>query len=124
MTKITIQRTFDPAKTYETEAGKQLKEFIDSQLSVNELLLRVLLNGVSFIDNIYCVEKEVELKHGTPQIIQASKRVKGILVQRTMSRMSEPIFWQYNDQGELSLTAQFFASPAVAIKVNLVLLFE
>lgn len=124
MTKITIQRTFDPAKTYETEAGKQMKEFIDSQLSVNELVLRVLLNGISFTDNIYCAEKEVELKHGTPQVIQASKRVKGILVQRTLARMTEPLFWQYNDQGELSITAQFFAVPAVAVKVNLVLLFE
>ncbi len=124
MTKITIQRTFDPAKTYATEAGKQIKEFIDSQLSVNELVLRVLLKGVSFADNFYCLEKEVELKHGTPQVIQAGKRVKGILVQRTMSRMTEPLFWEYNDQGELSLTAQFFGSPTVAVKVNLVLLFE
>ncbi len=124
MTKITIQRTFDPAKTYETEAGKQLKEFIDSQLSVNELVLRCLLKGISFTDNFYCQEKEVELKHATPQVIQANKRVKGILVQRTLTRMTEPLFWQYNDGGELSLTAQFFAAPAVAVKVNVVLLFE
>ncbi len=124
MTKITIQRTFDPAKTYTSEAGKQLKEFIESQLSVNELVLRVLLKGVSFADNFYCEEKEIQLKHAVPQVIQANKRVKGVLVQRTMSRMSEPLFWEYTDQGELALTAQFFGVPAVAIKVNVVLLFE
>lgn len=123
MTKITINRTFDKAPIANTDSGKELTPFIDSQLSVNELTLRTLSNGISFTDNFYGVESLVELKHNTPQVINVSKPVKGIVVGRTYEPMSAPFFWKYNDQNELEVTAQFTGSPSVAIKVNLMIHF-
>ena len=126
--KVTIQRTFDPAKIYNTDSGKELKEFIESQLSVNELVLRILLNGVSFADNIACIERVLELKHDVPQTVGAPKPVGGIIVTRPSFeagvRMSQPLHWYYDDQNNLTVVAQFSPIPAVAIKVKVVLLFQ
>lgn len=127
MTKINIQRTFDPSKVYETDAGKELKEFIDSQLQVNELVLRTLQLGVSFPDNIYGSVRDVEVKHGVPQIIGAGKVVDMILVGRVFNRdyaLSAPLHWYYNDQNELEIVAQFTGTPTIAIKLRIVLLFQ
>lgn len=127
MTKVTIQRTFDPSKIYGTDAGKQVKEFVDAQLSVNELVLRILLNGISFEDNVNCLVKDLDLQHNVPQTVGITKPVSMILCGRVFNRearLTEPIHWYYDDQNQLTVLAQFFGSPAVAIKVRTVVLFS
>ena len=126
MTKQNIQRTYDPAKVLQTKAGQEVKDFIDSQLSVNELVLRTLQNGVSFEDNIYGVARDVELKHAEVQIISADKPVQMILVGRVYAKdfaLSQPLHWYYNDQNQLEVLAKFTPIPTVAVKLRLVLLF-
>lgn len=127
MTKVTIQRTFDPAKVYETDAGKQVQPFIDAQLSVNELVLRILLNGVSFEDNVNCVIRDVDLHHNTPQTIGITKPVSGMICVRVYDKaayLTVPLHWYYDDQNQLTVIAQFFGTPALAIKTRIVLLFS
>lgn len=127
MTKINIQRTYDPSKAYTTDAGKELHDFIDAQLQVNEIVLRALLKGLSFEDNIYCAVRDIELKHNTPQIISADKPVQMILVGRVFNKdygLSSPLHWYYNDQNEVEVLAQFTSSPTLAIKLRVVLLFQ
>jgi hypothetical protein len=127
MTKINIQRTFDPSKVYETDAGKQLKDFIDSQLQVNELSLRTLRGGISFEDNMYCLVRDLELKHAEPQVIGSDKKVSLMFAGRVFSTefyLTAPLQWYYNDQGQLEVVARFSGTPTVALKVRTVILFE
>lgn len=127
MTKINIQRTFDPSKIYQTPEGKAIQEFIDSQLQVNELVLRSLRNGVAFEDNVNAAVRDIELKHDTVQIISADKPVQMILVGRCYNPtypLSQPLHWYYNDQNELTVLAKFTSSPTIAIKLRIVLLFS
>jgi hypothetical protein len=127
VTKITIQRTYDKSQIANTDAGKQLDPFVDSQLSVNELVLRTLRNGVSFGDNVYCLVKDLELRHNTPQTVGIDKPVDMILVGRNYSKdypLSAPLHWYYNDQNQVVVIAQFSGSPTIAIKIRTVLLFQ
>lgn len=127
MTKINIQRTYDPSKAYTTEAGKELHDFIDAQLQANELLLRTLRNGVSFEDQIYGSVRDIELKHAVPQVISADKPVQMILVGRVYNQtygLSAPLHWYYNDQNQIEVVASFTGTPTIAIKLRIVLLFS
>ena len=127
MTKITIQRTFDPSKTFQTDSGKEMREFIDNELQVDELALRTLRNGVSFEDNVYCNVRDIELKHAEVQIISADKPVQMILVGRVYNKdygLSKPLHWYYNDQNQLEVVAEFTGTPTIAVKLRVVLLFS
>jgi hypothetical protein len=127
MTKVTQQRTYDKAPIANTDAAKQLDPFIDYVNSFSELVIRILLNGVSFGDNFSCLERELELKHDTPQTVGVSKPVTGVLVTRPSFerdvQMTQPLHWYYDDQNNLTVLAKFTPVPAVAIKVKVVLLF-
>lgn len=127
MTQINIQRTYDPAKVLQTEAGKQIADFIDAQLQVNELSLRTLRNGVSFKDNISCSVRDIELMSGITQTLAVDRPVEMILPGRSYNKdypLSAPLHWYYNDQNQLTVVATFTGSPTVAIKLRIVLLFS
>lgn len=127
MTKITIQRTYDSSKVKTTDAGKELDEFIDFETLVDELVLRTLRNGISFADNVYCLVKDVDLKHNVAQVVGVERPIDMILVGRNFSKenpLSAPLHWYYNDQNQVVVIAQFTGSPTIAIKIRLVLLFQ
>lgn len=128
MTKINLTRTYDASKDLQTEAGKELEAFIQSNISSTELMVRALKNGISFGDNINCLVKTVELRSGQATVVaaDAKKRVDMVLVGAVGDKstyLEKPLHWYYSDKGDFTVVATFNGTPTVAIPVKLVILF-
>lgn len=131
MAKFTITRLLDTTRIIKTDAGKQIPEFFEYMAQFVEQTVRNLRSGLTFTDNFASEIKTVDIKHGTPQVIVASKQVTGILVTRLQSStlLLDSFGWYYDRNNRLTIVARYCTATGTAatssdiVPVDLVLLY-
>lgn len=121
MALFNITRLLDVSKILATEVGQQIPEFFRYMAQVVEQTTRSLKNGITFRDNFSADVKDIELKHGIPQIVSTTQGgVTGCYPTRLLSttHVISGFNWYYDDAGKFTVVARFAAhadSTAVTV---------
>lgn len=125
---ISIAKLVEVSKFLATEAGGELREFIEYMGGMSEQVIRALKNGLTFRDNFDAEVLEVELTSGTAQIVGNKKttvKPSGVLVQRVISSLYslDAFLWYLDGQNKLTVKATFTGSPTDKVTVSLIVLY-
>jgi len=122
---IDLTRVFDASKSLATKSGQELTDFIGYTTDAMEKIIRALRNGLSFADNFYCSVETASVVHNTTAIVNATKRVIGVIPIQTDHNTDALISlnWRYNNAGRLTITPTFKEASSTARTIKYVLLY-
>ena len=123
--KISSAKLLDSAKLMATKIGREIPDFFTFVTEFTEQTIRALRNGLTFEDIFLCQQKTISLLHGQAQSVQTDQKVIGIIPLRLVSQtyLIRDFGWYYDDQGKLTVKANFDSDPGQALNVVIVLLF-
>lgn len=109
MAKFTITRLLDTTRINKTDTGKQIPEFFEYMAQFVEQTVRNLRSGLTFTDNFAGESRTIDVKHGVPQVITASKTVTGIILTRAQSSiwLVNSFGWYYDRNNRLTIAARY-----------------
>lgn len=105
--KLTISRLFDISLVATKNSYKDLKDFIDNQVSVNDNFYRILLNNVSLSDNIAGTTISIDVKHNTPVQVRLTKDPVGVIILKStpLSPFPLAINFEQTNNGQYNVIA-------------------
>ena len=133
MAKLTINRVFEVSKSLVTDAGKELKEFIEYTADIAEQTIRALRSGLTFQDNLNCEIKTVTgLKHNVEQtvLLAVNRQPWGVLLGKVISSNtalcgSTGFIWHLNQDSQLVIKLSIPTAPATAtVDAVIILLYQ
>jgi hypothetical protein len=127
--KVTITRLLETSKLLATKVGQEIPDFFSYMSDFVEQVTRALRGGLSFADNFNCEVRTISLKHNTPQVLEVTKPVTGMIPTRLQSRayLIDAFNWFYDSDGRLTIQASIKDKegnlPTDALSVAIVILF-
>lgn len=103
MAIINLSKILDLTRIYTTQAGQELKDFLDYSVQAYDVILRALRQGLNFEDNFYATVQTYSLYHDQDQIIFTNGRTPNhILFTRVVDTtiLIGSHGWYINDSGE------------------------
>lgn len=120
--KLTISRLFDIALVATKNSYKDLKEFVDNQVSVNDNFYRILLNNVSLSDNIAGTFITLDVKHNTPVQVKLTKEPIGVVIMKSIPLSPFPLAVNFEQTSNGQYNVIFYLSDSLytnSVKVTL-----
>lgn len=124
MTQIKVSKILELAKFTQTEAGKQLQDFLQYVSELADQVIRILRNGITIQDNVDAKWLDVTLVTGVATVVNVgSRRAKMITVAQVVSVLYglDAFSWYVDTDGSTKVKATLTGSPGTA-QVPVVLL--
>lgn len=124
MTKINISRLKNLSKILSTDAGNELREFINYSANTFELVLRALNKGLTFQDNFAANVVTATVFNNTDTQIAVTSKPSGVIPMRVIEASSgiSSFNWYINSSGNLIVNVVFTDAPSEVRTVNFLIL--